>query len=132
MIAKHVPSEKFLPHTRAVYLPGFTATVREELEALVEVAGKEALDLIEFKVSLFHCEFRGSADRSGRPHQQAYSWFMAAQVQQRLSLWYASPYSLYSKMCSWTNITGMGFVADEGGMLPIVKQFKKDIENGIA
>jgi hypothetical protein len=48
--AKHVPAEKFLPHTRAVYLPGFTTTVREEIAALKEVAGEEALKLITFKV----------------------------------------------------------------------------------
>jgi nucleoside-diphosphate-sugar epimerase len=41
VIAKHVPAEKFLPHTRVVYLPGFTTTVKQELEALVEVEGKE-------------------------------------------------------------------------------------------
>ncbi|KAF9019811.1 NAD(P)-binding protein [Hymenopellis radicata] len=46
---KHVPAEKFLKHTRVVCLPGFTATVREELEALEKVAGKEALKLVSFK-----------------------------------------------------------------------------------
>jgi nucleoside-diphosphate-sugar epimerase len=50
--AKHVPADKFLPHTRAVYLPGFTTTVKEELEALEKVAGKDALKLITFKVGL--------------------------------------------------------------------------------
>lgn len=65
VIAKHVPSEKFLKHTRAVYLPGFTATVREELEALIEVAGKEALDLIEFKVSLILSEAISTATFPG-------------------------------------------------------------------
>jgi len=51
LIAKHVPKEKFLKHTRTVYLPGFTTTVKEELDALAEVAGKDALKLITFKVS---------------------------------------------------------------------------------
>lgn len=41
VIAKHVPAEKFFKHTRVVYLPGFTTTVKEELEALREVAGEE-------------------------------------------------------------------------------------------
>ena len=50
--AKHVPADKFLPHTRAVYLPGFTTTVREEIEALRQVAGEEAVKLISFKVCL--------------------------------------------------------------------------------
>jgi nucleoside-diphosphate-sugar epimerase len=56
--AKHVPAEKFLPHTRAVYLPGFTTTVREEIAALKEVAGEEALKLITFKVCPSTPEFR--------------------------------------------------------------------------
>ena len=50
VIAKHVPSEKFMKHSRVVYLPGFTTTVKEEIEALATVAGKEALKLISFKV----------------------------------------------------------------------------------
>lgn len=41
VIAKHISAEKFLKHTRVVYLPGFTTTVKEELEALREVAGEE-------------------------------------------------------------------------------------------
>lgn len=41
IIAKHVPAEKFKKHTRVVYLPGFTTTVKEELEALRTVAGEE-------------------------------------------------------------------------------------------
>jgi len=49
IIAKHVPAHSFLPHTRVVCLPGFTVTVREELEALEKVAGKEALNLVQFK-----------------------------------------------------------------------------------
>lgn len=32
-----------------VCLPGFTATVRQELEALEKVAGKEVLKLVKFK-----------------------------------------------------------------------------------
>lgn len=50
VIAKHVPADKFLKHTRTVYLPGFTTTVKDELDALREVAGEEALKLITFKV----------------------------------------------------------------------------------
>ena len=52
VIAKHVPADKFKRHTRVVYLPGFTTTVKQELDALVEVEGKEALKLLDFKVSL--------------------------------------------------------------------------------
>lgn len=51
VIAKHVPADKFLPQTRVVYLPGFTASVRDELEALEKVAGPEVLKLVKFKVS---------------------------------------------------------------------------------
>ncbi|KAG6902384.1 hypothetical protein C0995_000589 [Termitomyces sp. Mi166 len=47
--AKHIPAEQFPPHTRVVCLPGFTATVRDEILALEKVAGKEALALIKFK-----------------------------------------------------------------------------------
>lgn len=65
VIAKHIQAEKFLPHTRVVCLPGFTATVRDELEALVKVAGAEALNFIKFKddaisrriVSSWPCKF---------------------------------------------------------------------------
>jgi hypothetical protein len=49
VVAKHVPADKFLKHTRVVCLPGFTATVRDELEALLKVAGLEALKLVSFK-----------------------------------------------------------------------------------
>lgn len=49
VVAKHVPSDKFLTHTRVVCLPGFTTTVKEELEALREVAGEEALSLVKFR-----------------------------------------------------------------------------------
>lgn len=49
VIAKHIPASKFLPHTRVVCLPGFTATVRGELQALEKVAGKDVLQLVKFK-----------------------------------------------------------------------------------
>ncbi|KAG5721568.1 hypothetical protein E4T56_gene13054 [Termitomyces sp. T112] len=47
--AKHIPAELFPPHTRVVCLPGFTATVRDEILALGKVSGKGALALIKFK-----------------------------------------------------------------------------------
>ncbi|KAI8971139.1 hypothetical protein BD414DRAFT_525466 [Trametes punicea] len=49
VLAKHVPAEKFLPHTRVVCLPGFTTTVREEIAALEQVAGREAVERIRFQ-----------------------------------------------------------------------------------
>jgi nucleoside-diphosphate-sugar epimerase len=52
VIAKHIAADRFLPHTRVVYLPGFTTTVREELLALKAVAGEEAWKLIKFQVRL--------------------------------------------------------------------------------
>jgi nucleoside-diphosphate-sugar epimerase len=50
VIAKHIDASQFLKHTRVVYLPGFTTTVKEELDALKEVAGEEAWNLIKFQV----------------------------------------------------------------------------------
>ncbi|TXT05919.1 hypothetical protein VHUM_03680 [Vanrija humicola] len=90
VIAKHVPASAFLPHTRAVYLPGFTVTVREELEALAEVAGPDALKLVEFK-----------DDPTNR---------------RIVSSWPARFDNAYP--------LGLGFVADAGGMVPIVRRFQ--------
>ncbi len=96
--AKHVPAEKFLKHTRVVCLPGFTATVRQELEALEKVAGEEALKLVTFKDD---------------------------PINRRLvSSWPAKFDNAYP--------LSLGFLVDEGGMEPIVRQFKKDVEAGIA
>jgi len=96
--AKHVPAEKFLPHTRAVYLPGFTVTVKEELEALEKVAGKKALELVTFK-----------DDPTNR---------------RIVSSWPAKFDNSYP--------LGLGFTADEGGMVPIVQRFKDAVEAGLA
>jgi len=98
VIAKHVPASKFLPYTRVVCLPGFTATVREELQALEKVAGKEALAFVKFK-----------DDPTNR---------------RLVSSWpprFDNTYPL-----------GLGFVVDEGGMEPIVRQFQKDVAAGVA
>ncbi|KAL1412683.1 hypothetical protein Q8F55_000430 [Vanrija albida] len=90
VIAKHVPAAAFLPHTRAVYLPGFTVTVRQELEALAEVAGPAALELVKFKDD---------------------------PVNRRIvSSWPARFDNDYP--------LGLGFVVDEGGMVPIVRRFQ--------
>ncbi|KAJ7117920.1 hypothetical protein C8R43DRAFT_1036900 [Mycena crocata] len=98
VIAKHVPADKFLPHTRVVCLPGFTATVREELQALEKVGGKKALDLVKFKDDPIN-------------RRIVSSWPPRFDNSYPLSL---------------------GFVVDEGGMEPIVRQFQKDIAAGIA
>ncbi|THU87409.1 NAD(P)-binding protein [Dendrothele bispora CBS 962.96] len=92
--AKHVPADKFLKHTRVVCLPGFTASVREELEALRDVEGEEALKLVEFKDD---------------------------PVNRRIvSSWPARFDNTYP--------LELGFFVDEGGMVPIVKKFKRDLE----
>lgn len=93
VIARHVPAEKFLPHTRAVYLPGFTTTVRDELNALREVAGEEALKLVTFKDDPTNRRIVGS--------------------------WPARFDNSYP--------VGLGFVADEGGMVPIVRRFREQL-----
>ncbi len=96
--AKHVPAEKFLAHTRVVCLPGFTATVRDELNALEKVAGKEALKLVSFKDDPINRRI--------------------------VSSWPARFDNTYP--------LSLGFQVDEGGMEPVVRQFKKDVEAGIA
>ncbi|KAG5652483.1 hypothetical protein H0H81_004839 [Sphagnurus paluster] len=98
VIAKHVPAEKFLKHTRVVCLPGFTATVRDELQALEKVAGKEAVALVKFKDDPIN-------------RRIVSSWPPRFDNTYPLSL---------------------GFVVDEGGMEPIVRQFQKDVAAGIA
>ncbi|KAI9353207.1 hypothetical protein DFJ73DRAFT_828537 [Zopfochytrium polystomum] len=49
VIAAHVPAARFPAHTRSVNLPGFTVTVKQELDALKAVAGQSALDLVKFR-----------------------------------------------------------------------------------
>ena len=96
--AKHVPAEKFLPYTRVVCLPGFTATVREELEALAKVAGPDALKLIKF-------------EDNPTNRRIVSSWPARFDNSYPLSL---------------------GFVVDEGGMVPVVERFKQAVELGKA
>ena len=98
VIAMQVPADKFLKHTRVVCLPGFTTTVREEIEALEKVAGKDALKLIKFQDD---------------------------PVNRRIvSSWPARFDNSYP--------LSLGFVVDEGGMVPIVQKFKQDVEAGLA
>ncbi|KAJ4470904.1 hypothetical protein J3R30DRAFT_3300245 [Lentinula aciculospora] len=96
--AKHIPSSAFPSHTRVVCAPGFTATVRHEIDALRQVGGEEALKLIKFE--------------DDPPTKRLVdSW------PQRFDNTYA---------------LSLGFTIDEGGMIPIVDRFKKDVEAGIA
>nr|GAT50560.1 ABC bile acid [Mycena chlorophos] len=95
IVAKHIPADKFLPHTRVVYLPGITTTIREELKALEEVGGKKALALVKFK-----------DDPISR--RLVLSWPARFDISYPLSL---------------------GFFVDEGGMVPIVRQFQ--VEAGL-
>jgi hypothetical protein len=98
VVAKHVPADKFLSHTRVVCLPGFTATVRDKLKALEKVGGKKALDLVKFKDD---------------------------PVNRRIV-------SSWPSRFDNTYPLSLGFLVDEGGMEPLVRQFQKDIEAGIA
>ncbi|KAI0310738.1 NAD-P-binding protein [Amylostereum chailletii] len=98
VIASRVPASAFRPHSRVVCLPGFTASVRDELNALAAVAGEDALKLVKFK-----------DDPTNR--RIVSSWPAAFDNTYPLSL---------------------GFVVDEGGMEPVVRQFKEDVEAGIA
>ena len=94
----------------------FTATVKEELEALAEVAGKDALKLITFKVGPFPLYLS---------LRQTHSNLQDDPINRRIvSSWPARFDNSYP--------CGLGFVADEGGMVPIVRQFQEDIKNGIA
>lgn len=98
ILAKHVPSSSFRKHTRVVCAPGFTATIRDEIEALRIVGGEDALKLIKFE--------------DDPPTKRLVdSW------PQRFDNTYA---------------LSLGFVVDEGGMVPIVEQFKSDVEAGLA
>ncbi|CBQ67463.1 conserved hypothetical protein [Sporisorium reilianum SRZ2] len=49
VIAKDVPADRFPRYSRAVNLPGFTVSVKEQVEALRKVAGDEAVALIKFE-----------------------------------------------------------------------------------
>jgi hypothetical protein len=93
VIACHIDATNFVAHTRVVCLPGFTATVRDELDALLAVGGPDALKLVVFE-----------DDPVNR--RIVSSWPSAFDNTYALSL---------------------GFLVDEGGMLPIVKQFQADI-----
>lgn len=48
-IAKDIPADKFPRYSRAVNLPGFTVSVKDQVEALRKVAGDEAVKLIKFE-----------------------------------------------------------------------------------
>ncbi|KAF7291657.1 ABC bile acid [Mycena chlorophos] len=95
IVAKHIPADKFLPHTRVVYLPGITTTIREELKALEEVGGKKALELVKFKDD---------------------------PISRRLVLSWPARFDLSYPL-------SLGFFVDEGGMVPIVRQFQ--VEAGL-
>jgi len=93
VIASHIDANKFMVHTRVVCLPGFTATVGDELDALLAVGGPDALELVIFE-----------DDPVNR--RIVSSWPSAFDNTYALSL---------------------GFLVDEGGMLPIVKQFQTEL-----
>ncbi|KAJ3865706.1 hypothetical protein EV359DRAFT_38177 [Lentinula novae-zelandiae] len=47
--AKHISGSAFPRHSRVVCAPGFTATIRDEINALRQVGGEDALKLIKFE-----------------------------------------------------------------------------------
>ncbi|KAJ3774115.1 hypothetical protein FB446DRAFT_730190 [Lentinula raphanica] len=96
--AKHIPSSAFPRHTRVVCAPGFTVTIRDEIDALRQVGGEEAVKLIKF-------------ENDPTAKRLVDSW------PQRFDNTYA---------------LSLGFMVDEGGMIPIVESFKKDVDAGIA
>lgn len=49
VIAKDIPAEKFPKYSRAVNLPGFTVSVKQQIEALRKVAGDDAVARIKFE-----------------------------------------------------------------------------------
>lgn len=64
IIASHVDSSKMLPYTRVINLPGFTVTVKQELEALRDVAGQATLDLVKYKKDPTNARIVGSWPRA--------------------------------------------------------------------
>ncbi|EIW59611.1 NAD-P-binding protein [Trametes versicolor FP-101664 SS1] len=98
ILARSVPASAFAAHTRVVCLPGFTATVRDELSALERVAGPEAVARIRFEDDATNRRIVGS--------------------------WPARFDNAYA--------LSLGFVVDEGGMVPIVQRFKDQLTAGQA
>jgi len=103
VIAKHLPDDKFLAHTRVVCAPGFTTTVREELEALQAVSGKVTLQSGEEVDVLKLIEFKD--DSTNR---------------RIVASWPARFDNAYAR--------SLGFVVDEGGMIGVVEEFQRDLE----
>lgn len=64
VIASHVPAERFAKHSRVVNLPGFTVTVKQELEALRDVAGQDVLDLVDYQKDPTNARIVGSWPRA--------------------------------------------------------------------
>ncbi|KAG6867925.1 hypothetical protein C0993_009519 [Termitomyces sp. T159_Od127] len=91
--AKHILAEQFPTHTRVVCLPGFTATVRDEISALEKVAGKEVLAFLQFKDDPLN-------------RRVVSSWPSTIDNAFALSL---------------------GFIVDEGGMEPIIREFQREL-----
>ncbi|KAF8664835.1 hypothetical protein AX16_000676 [Volvariella volvacea WC 439] len=108
VIARTIPSSKFLPHTRVVCVPGFTTTLREELDALekvikdshIEVGSTETAREIVQRLIQFNKE--GEEDLISR--RLVESWPARFDVDYAL---------------------GLGFVRDEGGMEVVVRRFKE-------
>ncbi|KAF5346157.1 hypothetical protein D9758_009960 [Tetrapyrgos nigripes] len=107
VIAKHIPADKFLSHTRVVCVPGITTTVRGELEALKAVSDRVKLKSGEEVDVLSLVEFRD--DPMNR--RIVASWPSK----------FDNSYAL-----------NLGFMVDSGGMIGVVEEFKKVLEGRMA
>lgn len=96
--------------------------MREELEALEKVAGPEALKLIKFKVGHYPAFLIKLASLMA---DFPPSLFQDDPINRRIvGSWPARFDNTYP--CS------LGFVVDEGGMVPVVQRFKEMVEAGLA
>ncbi|KAJ9122869.1 hypothetical protein QFC24_003907 [Naganishia onofrii] len=64
VIASKVDTSKFKKHSRTVNLPGFTVSIKQELEALKDVCGQETLDLVKYKKDPVNARIVGSWPRA--------------------------------------------------------------------
>jgi hypothetical protein len=128
VIASHVEATQFKPYTRVVNLPGFTVTVKQELEALRDVAGQESVlafsqphfnnAQLTCRSLFFHFSFFPQGARpcqiQERPYQCSNRWFLASSVQQRLLpvSWVQAPRGwfqvgcrdLQGRRCCWKSV----------------------------
>ncbi|KAJ9103297.1 hypothetical protein QFC21_002720 [Naganishia friedmannii] len=64
VFASKVDTSNFKKHSRTVNLPGFTVSIKQELEALKDVCGQETLDLVKYKKDPVNARIVGSWARA--------------------------------------------------------------------